>query len=102
MCLIDISPPARDKRTFLQMLYDPGNLIWPKIEENPMAICLILLVFAGWNTVTHAREAQEQKGVPVFSQYICENNISTMEDTKFQPARQNTSLENEVLSRTIV
>ena len=29
MLLIDISPPGRDKRTFLQMLYDPGNLIWP-------------------------------------------------------------------------
>ena len=28
MLPIDISPPGRDKRTFLRMLYDPGNLIW--------------------------------------------------------------------------
>ena len=63
MILIDINPPDRDKRTFLQMLYDPGNLIWPLIEENPVAICLIL-VFAGWHAVTHARESQEKKGIP--------------------------------------
>ena len=27
--IIDISPPGRDKHSFLQMLHDPGNPIWP-------------------------------------------------------------------------
>ena len=69
MLLIDIIPPGRDKRSFLQMLYDPGNLI--------------LHVFAGCHAVTHARESQEQKGIPSIGQYIYGNNISTIVDKKF-------------------
>ena len=62
------------------MLYDPGNLIWPEIEENPAAICLILLVFAGWHAVTNAREIPRTKG---HSWHICGKDISTIEDKKF-------------------
>ena len=60
------------------MLYDPGNLIWPYIEENRAAICLILFVFAGWHAVTHARESQEQKGIPGIGQYIYVEMISPL------------------------
>ena len=84
------------------MLYDPGNLIWPEIEENPAAICLILLVFAGWHAVTHARESQEQKGIPGSGQYICGNDISSIEDKKFWGNLAKSARENEVLSRTAI
>ena len=40
-------------------------------------------VFAGWHAVTHACESQEQKGIPGIGQYICGNDISTIEDKKF-------------------
>ena len=35
------------------------------MEENPAAMRLILLVFVAWHAVTHARESQELKGIPV-------------------------------------
>ena len=53
-------------------------------QENPAAICLILLVFAVWHAATYVCDSQEQKGIPGIDQYICGNNISTIEDTKFR------------------
>ena len=102
MLLIDIIPHGRDKRTFLQMHYAPGNLIWSSIEENLAAICLILLVFAGWHAITHARESQEQKGIPGIGQYICGNDISSIEDKKFWGNQGKRARENKVLSRTAI
>ena len=67
-----------------------------------MAICLILLVFAGWHAVTHARESQELKGIPGIGQYICGNDISTIEDKKFWGSQAKSARENEVLSRTAI
>ena len=55
-----------------------------KIKENPAAISLILLVFAVWHAVTYVCDNQEPKGIPGIGQYICGNNISSIEDTKFQ------------------
>ena len=65
-------------------------------------MCLILLVFASWHAVTHARESQEQKGIPGIGQYICGNNISTIEDKKFRGGQAKSAWENEVLSRTAI
>ena len=67
-----------------------------------MAICLILLVFAGWHVVPHARESQELKGIPGTGQYICENDISTIVDKKFWGSQAEHARENEVLSRTAI
>ena len=73
-----------------------------KLKKNPAAICLILLVFAGWHVVTHARQSQEQKGIPGIGQYICGNDISSTEDNKFWGNQAKSARENEVLSRTAI
>ena len=67
-----------------------------------MAICLTVLVFARWHAVTHARESQEQKGIPGIDQYICGNDISSIEDKKFWGNQAKSAQENEVLSRTAI
>ena len=53
-----------------------------KFQENPAAICLILLVFAVWHAATYVCDSQEQKGIPGIDQYICGNNISTIDGHK--------------------
>ena len=83
MLIIDISLPGKDKRSFLHMLYGPSNPIWLQIQENPAAISLILFVFAVWHVVTYVCDSQEPMGIPGIGQYICGNNISSIEDTIF-------------------
>ena len=67
-----------------------------------MGICLILLVFAEWHGVTHARESQELKGIPRIGQYRCGNDISTIQDKKIWGSQAKSARENEVLSRTAI
>ena len=59
-------------------------------------------LFAGWHVVTHARESQELKGIPGIGEYICGNDISTLEDKKFWGSQAKTARENEVVSRTAI
>ena len=84
MLIVDISPPGKDKHRFLHMIYDPGIPISSLIQENTAATSPILPVFAVWQAATYVCDSQEQKGIPGIDQYICGNNISTIEDMKFR------------------
>ena len=83
MVIMNISLPSEDKHCFFHKLYDPGNPIWLYIQENPVTITLILLVFTVWHAVTYVCVSQDKESIPGIGQYVCGNNISSIEVTKF-------------------